>query len=643
MLHLSAPRTHTILRTSVAASIIALSSTTASVSARQDQAITTLFTLEYAGSTHALPSPKDASLNAALGHLPAVWRDMQSNIPELQQVPPAAMNLLFRLASRPGKLAITNAGFDPQTGAPGIGLALSWDMTGPDPAADARTMHNELRQLHAMNPGAPQLAESARFSGMSEFAFPFGAITFGPRQVEGAWKYQILAGRIDNPDRAFEGMPVAAGITSPVMRMKIDFAAMTPFTQMFAGFAAMMGPSGAQAVQQVRDSGFMGEDAMSFELVSGYTPDASVKKMITRGAGRFAANLNISREPLGLGDFAAIPADATFVSMRRNDPKPAWAKLRQQFQAVGQMAGSDPIGEMLVLFRDHVGVDFEADVINALGDVSAIYLSDSTGGSTFTSAVALASLTDPQCMTGALDKIAAAAGKFLAEEIDAPFAVRFASFDQGGMHYIQMRFAGLPIPFEPTIAVVDNWLVMGATPQACIAGALQARRAREGVTTSEGWSAAHWTPASHPISFTFIDTPRTMRTAYPYVSMMGSALGNLVRSVNDESREPGLIVPPYGLLKDGARPYLSQSYWSGDDYIIEMRSDTSMLVNLCGVMGVGDAAPMIAGAILGGGIATGAAEARGARRFSGGGDWDWDDWDNEEPEDSDGDAGDIDY
>ena len=49
---------------------------------------------------------------------------------------------------------------------------------------------------------------------------------------------------------------------------------------------------------------------------------------------------------------------------------------------------------------------------------------------------------------------------------------------------------------------------------------------------------------------------------------------------------------------------LSQSWWDGEDFIAEARSDASMLVTLAGSLGVGDAAPLITGFIAGAGAGT---------------------------------------
>jgi hypothetical protein len=72
-----------------------------------------------------------------------------------------------------------------------------------------------------------------------------------------------------------------------------------------------------------------------------------------------------------------------------------------------------------------------------------------------------------------------------------------------------------------------------------------------------------------------------------------------------------LKIPLYTDLAAGARPIVSQTYWTGNDFVFEVRADRSMLVNLGGVLGVGDAAPLVVGLITGAGIGAGAAQNSG--------------------------------
>ena len=58
-------------------------------------------------------------------------------------------------------------------------------------------------------------------------------------------------------------------------------------------------------------------------------------------------------------------------------------------------------------------------------------------------------------------------------------------------------------------------------------------------------------------------------------------------------------MPPIADLRRGARPFVSYSYWQGDDYVTECHSDRSMLVNACGVVGAASPIFPLVGAAIG--------------------------------------------
>src|SRR5262249_36893971 len=142
-------------------------------------------------------------------------------------------------------------------------------------------------------------------------------------------------------------------------------------------------------------------------------------------------------------------------------------------------------------------------------------------------------------------------------------------WQDGDTQLFSLNFPGLPVPFEITYAFKGNWLIAGITPQATLAATRQGKG--KGIRDNAGF--ADIVGGKEILSFSFIDTPRTMRDGYQYVSLAGSALANAVRSPIDAARDPGLIVPTFAELKAGAKPMVSFSYWRGDDLISESHSD----------------------------------------------------------------------
>jgi hypothetical protein len=78
-------------------------------------------------------------------------------------------------------------------------------------------------------------------------------------------------------------------------------------------------------------------------------------------------------------------------------------------------------------------------------------------------------------------------------------------------------------------------------------------------------------------------------------------VANAMRSPTDPERDPGLVVPTFNELREGARARLSYGYWRGDDFVSESHTDRSVLVNAASALGAGSvAAPLIAAMVAGG-------------------------------------------
>lgn len=583
--------------------IIALAGLIASPAVHaQDRVTRTLVAFEHTGAESLLVSPKDAGLKRALSMLPTRIEELRDAVPELQEIPKPVIDMAMKLGAYPMRFAITDKGIDPDTGMPGIGVVASWQMTGDDPARDARTIHQGLTGVMMQAGGGMQIAESQVHEGFSSMPLPFGALAFGPYEANDGWRYEMRFGLVEDPAAPFADMPSGDAEFKPVMHGKLDLAAMTPMVQMFGGMAMMMVPNGQDLMKNLREQGLTGEDAMSFEMTAGYRGDNSVSRMVAKGMKNFAPQLGVPTTPIPEAAFAAIPADATFAQIKQQDLGFAWTSIREQLEA----ADPDALQEIQSQFTNMTGLDLEADLINTLGDTYALYLSDSTGGGSFLSAVSVIWLDDAETLYNSLSKLAEQFNTMIDGEIEGPFKVRIDAFSQGGVRFMQLRTPGLPIPFEPTIAIIEDKLVMGATPQALFAAGAQ-------ITGNGAPGDVRSNPALAPFrggmvsasAFTFVDSARTIGASYPYVTLAGSAIANAMRSHVSTSRDPGLVVPPFSILAKDVRPMVTWSTFEGDDYVTQTSGDASVLVSICSVLGVGDLAPMLAGAALGSGITAG--------------------------------------
>lgn len=570
---------------------------------QQAQPPQTIMAFEYAGVESMLVSEKDAALAKAFAMLPERIEKLRHQIPEFGESPRAPFDLLLTAIARPVRLAVTNKGFDPQTGMPGIGAVLSFK-AGEE--ADARALLRHFEGVRQLAFGATPVNASQRWQGMTDLPLPFGVLSYGPRRADDAWRFEMIFGSVDDPTAPFAAVPSSPAIPKPILRATLDLEAMTPFTQMITGLLAMAGPQGQTAIRDFRARGFMGQGAIAYDLVRGYTDSGAASVLRVRRAASFADASNWSREPLSAADLAVIPADATGACLLRMDLTKAWDQLMNQLRSISPAEFDDSMAQ----FREMAGVDIREDLIAPLGDTVTLYVSDSTGGGSLLSGVLLVSLKDAGRFTDSLNALTARFNQFIAEQLphQAPGRVSAHLFEHAGIRYTQLRFSGLPIPIEPTIAVAGNRLIVGATPGATrAAAAIALNPPRNGGLAANLAFASRDLKTQQAIAIGFIDTSRTMSRGYPLLNFITSAIANTVRS-HDGTRDPGFILPTYSEFTQDVRPLVTMSYWDGDDLIMDMRGDRSLLVNLAALLGVGDAGQIFGSMLVGGGIGAGLAQ-----------------------------------
>lgn len=571
----------------------------------------TMLLLDYAGPSSLFASPKDAALSRALGMIPARVEELLKQVPDLSKAPRPAIDLAMGVLSHPVRIAITNKGFDPQTGMPGFGGVVSFSL-GDGGEAAARAMHKNFEFVRRQAAPAFQPAPSKKFEGLTDLPLPMGVLSYGARKAPDGWRYELIFAAIDDPDAPFKGLAAAPQGVEPTMRGRVDVAAWGPIIQMFGGFVSMASPQGKEAMKELRESGLIGPDAVSVDFVQGYSADASTSLITVHKLGKFAERLGVSRDKVTTADLAAIPADATAAMVQKSDLKRTWESLKQQAAAAG---GAQHFDDALRQIQSETGVDVEQDIIATLGSTAIVYVSDSTGGGSILSTVALLAIEDTQKLSGALAKLTDRANALLKQAVPPPARVELAKFDADGVSYTQLRFPGLPVPLEVTCAIAGKWLVLGATPQAATAAAMQAKSgtAKNGLESNAAFAGARWS-GHDATSLTFVDSARTLRDGYPIITLLGSMVANATRSDQQGGRDAGMVVPGFATLRDGVRGSVSVTYWQGDDWFMERRGDRSMLVNAAGMLGVADLGELVAGALIGGGIGAQAANEASKHR-----------------------------
>jgi hypothetical protein len=540
--------------------------------------IKALLTVQKADLASFLVDDRDRGLGEALGMLPARLRELPGEVPDAQAEAIELGLAALRLLSRPGRLAVVyDAGY-PAGGFLGYGIVASVRL---EDEAEARAMEARVLGLIAERGdlrGPPE--DSQRFEGFKEVPVPpLGVVAFGARLAEDGWRFEVVAGSVDTLGPVMSQFPAmrAEGM-APVMLATFDLSALTPLAT-FAQQMAGNDPGVSELIRWMTEAGLVGPEAIRGRIESGHSASASVTRVVVENARRLAERWALPGAPLTRSDLALVPADATFLSISRADPAVLERVLEEAAEA------GVPVTMALEQFRAETGVDLRGDVLGAMGGTVVVYTSESTGGGGPGSLVAMISLKDRARFLEAHDRLA----RFVREKIEeegGPQAryVSIRSWDEAGVRLNSVSARGVPVPFELTYAVTDRWLIAGVIPQGVMAAVKQAGAGNAGIAGSPLLRGV-WREDRPVTSITVMSTRGLVRSGFPLLSMLGSAISRGVASPWGE-RDAGPIVPLYADLARDARPWTQVSYWMGDAFVVESTSDRSMLVNLATGLGM---------------------------------------------------------
>jgi hypothetical protein len=565
-----------------------LAATASTVATGDDDKV--VFAVERVALSGFLVDEKDQPLAKALAMLPARIHELPHQIPDMPGEVLPVIDLALGMLSQPARVALvydeTMSG-----GAWGYGGLISFRTGGEE----------EAGQYHAaiggmMASAMPSFKPSAgmRVEGMNDVMLPFGLLSYGPREGADGWRYEVIAGSVSDADAPFDAMPDAAwrGF-SPVIRGHLDFEGLNPAASIARTMATGYVGDDAEVEEifnGLHEMKILGDNTLKIDFQLGYTDEMSVSQFVVEGYGEVEGMWAASHETLTRSDFAVIPADADVAAIGSM----TWDWVQEMVDGLAD--DGIPVHESLEQFEQLTGVNMMDDVLGSLGGKFAYYTSDATGGGSFASMVVLVGLEDRGRFKAADAKLRKFAHTMIDQHMPlGPGYIRATDWRADGVDLVSLRFPGLPVPFELTYALTEDWLVFGATPQAALAAARQASGSGDrGILANPAFSEM-LPNGKQLVSASFIDTKSLMRSGYPLVSLVGSAVANGMRSPFNPEREPGLIVPTYADLADGAKATVQVSYWDGDDWITESYGDRSQLVNLTGGLGmVMKFAPLIA-------------------------------------------------
>jgi hypothetical protein len=309
------------------------------------------------------------------------------------------------------------------------------------------------------------------------------------------------------------------------------------------------------------------------------------------------ANGFVASGSLEVSELALVPRDATWASLGKVN----FAGVFEFFVdlATDAMAQQGMEGDPVEMLFGMSGFHLRDDLVSLLGETCGMYASDTTGGGSLMSTVMFVALRDAERALETRERLEEMLNGVAALKMQGYMQVRASTVD--GIEYATMTFPGLPVPVEPTIAITDKWLFVGASKGATIEAVRHARATdRKSLLDHPGLQAQLPGGIAGIQSITFQDGERLVRAGYGALQMFAASLANGVRSRRDGLRDAGEVLPAYNELVRGALSTVSVGRLMGADWVVESRGDASVavqLATLCGWAASNDlllAMPMLA-------------------------------------------------
>lgn len=503
--------------------------------------------------------PKDAGFVRALGMLEGRLADLPMELGddmpgELRmlldpQVMPVWMHLLQ--APKSVTMGVSNSKHDETGNAMVLGFALH-----EADAAAAQGYHDRLMGL---------------MQGMG-VELPPGLV-----QVEGN-TLQVKAGAAA-PAMGTSRAAALAGNGTLVEEVRMNVGAFTGYLREMAesGFA----PDEAMIMLGVMDAMGLSDLEVDVAVVSDGAAMRSVS--VAKGLGaRMRASGILPEGGLTAAHLAPVPADATLAMVERVDMRAAFEALNGLVNTIMAQQGMGEQMDLGDVVKSSTGIDLREDLFGAMGKTVGLYASDTTGGGGVTSMVMFAEVVDADALVDSRETItdlinALAMGP-------ARGYVSFRTWEADGVEYTTLMFPGLPVPFEPTLALSESWMVMGSTPTA--ARGAMGHIARGGPSLATVPAVAAALAAGERTAVSYFDTAHYARIGYGPTSLLMSAVGNAVRSPIDATREPGPVMPTYAAFREGILPAVGYTEVRGADLVSVSTGDGSFVVGVASVFGL---------------------------------------------------------
>lgn len=529
-------------------------------------------TLRLADLRHLLRHPKDSGLLSALSLVEARLAELPGEIPNAPPIDPSLVALArelvlgaktFRLGPRHG--ANVRAGEMPVY----FRLAVHY------PTAEGAASFDERIVAQMRAHGAPEMPASE--GGLRLVPGAPLPVAFGAHGND--FVIDLGAPEAAPIDMAEPLLPAAA---RPTCRMTFDYGSWMALVIELMQAEGQGGPSDAEMAMVLAMIERFGLDDLRLEITHGTTESESHTVVRMPGWATWMQEHGLlGTETLTARELALIPPDATWASLGKVE----FVALFDHFYGVvidimeAQGLAFDP----LEMVDEAVGIHLRNDVVGALGNTFGAYASDTTGGGGMMSMVLFASLRDSETALLTREKLEELVNTLASEKMEGYLQMR--QWESEGVEYSTMTFPGLPVPIEPTIALTEGWIFVGASPNAARAAVRQSAPGRPNMLDNPELQRQLAGGIAGIRSLSYQDTARLVREGYGAMQMAASALANGVRSRRDLLREAGEVLPPFQELVAGVRPTVSVGRALEGDWVVESRGDASVAVQLAALAG----------------------------------------------------------
>jgi hypothetical protein len=358
--------------------------------------------------------------------------------------------------------------------------------------------------------------------------------------------------------------------------------------QAIMGMAEMADP---KASTMLNAWGLMGPDAMDFVAALGGKGDAMhLAGRVTNYGTHF--DHFIPADGITKGQMQRIPKNAACATLLRLDIATYMSSVIQMMADTQGPSATDQLQQACQMAQSVLGVDVHQDILAPLGDAISCYMSDDTGGNGITSGICMISLKDAKTMASTIDTIRRSLDQLAAKELQGYLRVMHRDI-QGCDTAVSLRFPGLPIPVEPTIAIARDQLIFGFFPQS-VAAAVAQFDARNSLLDAEGFKQVGGHDGLGAVEVVYMDERLRATQGYMWMAFVASAIDNYTTSRSNPSKVAPSVLPTFNALTSDMRAGLFIARMDGDDMVMSGSADRSLVAQVtAGIGQLGAVAPML--------------------------------------------------